>query len=46
MKTTARKAKHYRAHGCKVNNCTFIENFAGWEEMFSNVPVNALLWTN
>ena len=35
------KAKRYRAHGCKVKDCTFIENCAGRKEIFSKVPASA-----
>ncbi len=40
MKTTATKAKRSRVHGCKENDCTFIENCAGRKEMFSKVPAS------
>jgi hypothetical protein len=38
---TPTKDKRYRAHGCEVKDCTFIENCTGWNDIFSKLPASA-----
>ncbi len=38
---TSTKAKRYQAHGCEERDYTFIENPAGRNDEFSEVPASA-----